>query len=298
MSSKSELLNIPRLDWLASKDLMPYVYVRPENRIEKPGQRFPLNWFTAEELKPIYKNPLQMKEVDFADQILRLETAAFSASNMPMPRWVFYDCAIMPGFVAGFAIRRSKATKEMLEILKPAPETEWLPISLFIMIPTMAPKEWVAHNLCSINSMIPKEQSIYGLGFLTKAFGLWYANVEVLCGITQWSSPAVRLHTHYGDFEVLTAYTPVHSYAKTLTYRMVTDSKEWRRFFSSEQAADFFDKYEEAGFEVDPKSEDSLIAFQTKLEAGGVKYYLNATQIRTQPLENTLKVYQLKGSKG
>lgn len=239
-----------------------------------------------------------MDEVDFADQILRLETAAFSASNMPMPRWVFYDCAVMPGFVAGFAMRKSRATPEILDILKPDERSEWLPISLFIMIPTMATKEWVAHNLCSINSLLPKEQSIYGLGFLTKAFGLWYANVDVLCGITQWSSPAVRLHTHYGDFEVLTAYTPVHSYAKTLTYRMVTDSKEWRRFFTHEQAPDFHLKYEEAGFDVDPKSEASLIEFQRKLEARERKYYLNATQIRTQPLDVPLKVYQLKSKRG
>lgn len=290
----TDLLKNPRLQWIAEKDLRPYVYVRPENRIAEPGKRFSVNWFHDEALSPIYKNPLHMDEVDFADQILRLETAAFSASNMPMPRWVFYDCAIMPGFVAGFAIRRNRATKEMLDILKPAKDTEWLPISLFIMIPTMAPKEWVAHNLCSINSMIPKEQSIYGLGFLTKAFGLWYANVDVLCGITQWASPAVRLHTHYGDFEVLTAYTPVHSYAKTLTYRMVTDAKEWLRFFTHEQNPDFFSKYEEAGFEVDPTDEGSLISFQRKLEARGERFYLNATQIRTQALDVPLKVYQLK----
>lgn len=289
---QSDLLQIPRLKWLESAALRPYVYVRPENRIAEPGKRFQLNWFDADELKPLYKNPLLMDEVDFADQILRLETAAFSASNMPMPRWVFYDCAIVPGFVAGFALHKSAATPEIIDILKPSEATEWMPISLFIMIPTMAPKEWVAHNLCSINSMIPKEQSIYGLGFLTKAFGLWYANVEVLCGVTQWSSPAVRLHTHYGDFEVLTAYTPVHSYAKTLTYRMVTDSKEWKRFFSQEQAPDFDKKYIEAGFEVDPTNEESLIAFQRRLEAGGAKYYLNATQIRTQALDVALKVYQ------
>ena len=217
---------------------------------------------------------------------------------MPMPRWVFYDCAIMPGFVAGFAIHRSKATPEMLKILQPSERTEWLPISLFICIPAMAPKEWVAHNLCSLNSMIPKEQSIYGLGFLTKAFGLWYANVEVLCGITQWASPAVRLHTHYGDFEVLTAYTPVHSYARTLTYRMVTDAKEWMRFFTHEQAVDFADKYEPAGFTVDPKNDDSLKAFQRRLESGDARYYLNATEIRTQALDATLSVYKHRVGRG
>ncbi len=291
----SDLLTQENLKWLSGNDLRPYVYVRPENRIKDPGKNFQLNWFP---MSPLFKNPLVMDEVDFADQILRLETRAFAASNMPMPRWVFYDCAIMPGFVAGFALRRSAASKEILEILQPQADTEWLPISLFICIPTMAPKEWVAHNLCSINSLIPKEQSIYGLGFLSKAFALWYANVEVLCGITQWQSPAVRLHTHYGDFEVLTAYTPVHSYARTLTYRMVTDAKEWKRFFTREQAADFNEKYEDAGFTVDPKADESLVSFQRRLEKGGTRYYLDANQIRTEPLDSVLNVYKRRGSKG
>lgn len=277
------------------EDLRPYVYVRNENRIADPGKRFQIDWFTK---TPIYKNPLAMAEVDFADMILRLESRAFAASNMPMPRWVFYDCAIMPGFVAGFAIHRDKATKQMLELLQPAADTEWLPVSLFIIIPTMAPTEWVAHNLCSVNSLLPAEQSIYGLGFLTKAFGLWYANVQVLCGVTQWASPSVRLHTHYGDFEVLTAYTPVHSYARTLTYRMVTDSREWKRFFTREQAPDFGTRYLDAGFKVDPKDDESLKAFQRRLEAGGARYYLNATQIRTEPLDTALQVYKPAPNKG
>jgi hypothetical protein len=158
----------------------------------------------------------------------------------------------------------------------------------------MAAKEWLAHNLCSVNSLIPEGDRIYGLGFLTKAFGLWYANVEVLCGVTQWASPAVRLHTHYGDFEVLTAYTPVHSYPRTLTYRMVTDTAEWKRFFSHEEAPDFFDKYVSAEFDVDPKSDDSLKSFQRRLETGGVRYYLNPRQIRTQQLDSVMHVYKHK----
>lgn len=285
----SELTLNPKLEWMQGQFIRPYVYVRPENRISNPGNNFSIDWFPN---APLYKNPLKIDEVDFADQILRLESRAFAASNMPMPRWVFYDCAIVPGFVAGFAIHRSKATKEILELLQPRQGTEWLPISLFIIIPTMAPKEWVAHNLCSVNSLLPAEQSIYGLGFLTKAFGLWYANVQVLCGITQWGSPSMRLHTHYGDFEVLTAYTPVHSYAKTLTYRVNTDTKEWKRFFTREQAPDFENKYVEAGFSVDPKDEETLKAFQRRLEGGGTRYYLNATQIRTQPLDSAFKVYR------
>jgi len=286
-----DLKQNPKLRWLLDEGLRPYVFVRPENRIADPGKRFSLNWFERE---PLLKNPMKMEDLDFADLILRLEAKAFQASNMPMPRWVFYDCAIMPGFVAGYAMHRDRASREILELLQPLPTTEWLPISLFIIIPTMAPKEWVAHNLCSINSVLSSESSTYGLGFLTKAFGLWYANVEVLCGITQWASPAVRLHTHYGDFEVLTAYTPIHSYPRTLTYRMVTDVREWKRFFTREPALDFASKYEDAGFEVDPKSDVSLQEFQRRLEAKGERYYLDSNAIRMQSLDTELKVYKPK----
>src|SRR4051812_11969914 len=173
----SELQNNPRLNWLHGEFMRPYIYLRPENHVKKPGTKFKLDWFPK---APLVKNPLRMDEVDFADMILRLESRAFAASNMPMPRWVFYDCAIMPGMVAGFAIHRSKATPEMLEVLQPMASTEWIPISLFITIPTVTEREWVAHNLCSINSLLPQGQSVYGLGFLSKAFGLWYNNVEVL----------------------------------------------------------------------------------------------------------------------
>ena len=53
---------------------------------------------------------------------------------------------------------------------------------------------------------LKKKHRYYGLGFLTKAFGLWYANIPVCCGVTQWTSPALKIHSHYGVIEVLTAY--------------------------------------------------------------------------------------------
>jgi hypothetical protein len=296
--ASSELLRHPRLNWLNSTQIKPYVFVRPENQIADPGRRFQLNWFTK---APVLKNPLLMDEVDFANQILRLESKAFAATNMPMPRWVFYDCALMPGFVAGFALHHSAANREVLDLLQPDKTTEWLPISLFIIIPTMDGRAWVAHNLCSINSLVSEPSRLYGLGFLTKAYGLWYANVEVLCGMTQWGSPAMRLHTHYGDFEVLTAYTPVHSYSRTVTYRMVTDTSEWKRFFfpppGHPQGSDFERKYEYAGFDIDPTNDASLIAFQRRLEIKENRYYLNPQQLRQlEKLDAVLKVYQVRAA--
>ncbi len=287
-SHNSELLKHEKLKWMGDEDIRPYVFVREENRIHGPGRRFHLDWFP---MKPIYKNPLHMGEVDFADQILRFEAKAFSASDMAMPRWVFYDCALVPGFVAGFAIKKEKAPQVILDILKPKEDSEWVPISLFIIIPTMGKKEWVAHNLCSINSLIPKEYGFYGLGFLTKAFGLWYANIEICCGMTQWTSPAVKLHTHYGNFEILTAYTPVHSHAQTLTYRVNVDTKEWERFFTREESPDFETLFEPAGFSVEPGNEKSLIELQKRIERENQRFFLNSAEIRRQSVKDPLKIY-------
>lgn len=280
------------LDWLDGENVRPYVFVREDNRILNAGTRFDSDWFPFE---PLYLNPLQMKSVAFADQILKLETKAFTASGMEMPRWVFYDCAIIPGFVAGFAHRTSTLPEVVKKAIDADESLEWTPISLFIIIPTMAKKEWVAHNLSSLNHLVPMEHRFYGLGFLTKAFGLWHANVEVCIGVTQWNSPAVRLHSHYGEFEILTAYTPVHSYPGTLTYRMETNPYYWSLFFTKQPVQDFALRYEFAGFQVEPNDSENLKAFQRKIEKHEGPFYLKPNEIVTQPVGSALNVYRPKG---
>lgn len=235
---------------------------------------------------------MHMAEVNFADRILHLEGRAFGPKSMEMPRWVFYDCACVPGFTAGFAHRTATLPPELKKFYHGSANDEWTPLSLFIIIPTMAGGEWAAHNLCSVNAVLPKEKQYYGLGFLTKAFALWYANVKVCVGFTQWMSPAIHLHSHYGNFEVLTAYTPVHSYPRTLTYRCQVDVDEWHRFFTRQSNPDFQKIYQPSDFEVDPKSDESLISFQKRLEKGEGPFYLDAVEVKSKKLDDVLKVYR------
>lgn len=296
MAKIHPILDHPKLGWMRDENIRPYVFVRPENRMPQPGQfHKSLDWFPH---KVLYKNPLEMDQVKFADRILNLETKAFGPSGMEMPRWVFYDCAIVPGFVAGFAVRTASLDMKTrialgVESNEAAAEEEWTPLSLFIIIPTMSDKgEWVAHNLCSVNSILPKELQYYGIGFLSKGFGLWYANVQKVCGMTQWTSPSIRLHAHYGDFEVLTAFTPVHSYSHTLTYRVQVDATRWEKFFSKAGIQHFDQKYVKAGFDVEPTEEASLIRFQRKLEAGDGPFYLNGAETVSKPLGESLTVYR------
>jgi hypothetical protein len=266
-----------KFSWLDGENIRPYVYVRPENNITLPGKHFSIDWFPG---KPIFKNPLRMGEVDFANQILRLEGHVFASSQMAMPRWVFFDCAIIPGFVAGFAIKTRLLPKPLRDLMQPDPDSEWSPLSLFIIIPSMCAQEWVAHNLSSANAALPDDQRYYGLGFLSKAFGLWYANVEVCCGVTQWQGHALRLHSHFGALEILTAYTPVHSIAETLAYRLRTDPSYWPHFFDGQPVGNFKQKFQPAGLTVEPGQKQSLIALQQRIEAGDGPFYLDGNEIR------------------
>ncbi|MCC7405462.1 MAG: hypothetical protein IT288_13775 [Bdellovibrionales bacterium] len=285
-----ELEKNPRLAWMYGQDIVPYVFVRQENRIQQPGTAFALDWFQG--LNHLWLNPLNMSSRSFGDQIMKMETMAFGPSGMPMPRWVFYDCAVMPGFVAGFAHRTETLPEAVKKILTVDSANEWTPISLFIIIPSMGEGEWVAHNLSSVNALIPKEHQFYGLGFLTKAFGMWHANIESCCGMTQWQSPAVRLHSHYGPFEILTSYTPLHSYARTLTYRLKTNTEYWREFFGLARVEqDFTQYFKPAGFEVDTKQDASLQDLQNRIERGEGPFYLSATEVRKKPLDAALTIY-------
>lgn len=280
----------PRLQWLSQEDIQPYVYVRSNNKIAQPGQHFSLDWFKNK--KPVFINPLVMSEVAFGNQILALEGQAFGPSNMAMPRWVFYDCAITPGFVAGFAIRASKVPEEIKAHLDFIGGHEWVPLSLFIIIPTMSTQgEWAAHNLCTVNSLLPKDKQYYGLGFLSKAFGLWYANVQICVGFTQWGNPAVRLHSYYGPFEILTAYTPIHSYAQTLTYRVKPEVQNWGRFFTKQPTEGFAQRFLPTNLKVDPNDTKSLQDLQSRLERDEGPFYLDPHEILTKNLGEPLSLF-------
>ncbi len=278
-----------KFDWLDGDQIRPYVYVRPENEIESPGTFAQCDWFP---FAPIKKNPLKVSEVDFANQILNLEASAFHSSQMAMPRWVFFDCAIMPGIVTGFATRTKNLNQKMIDLLKPDPKSEWSPLSLFIIIPTSG-KEWVAHNLCSINSELDPVDQFYGLGFLSKAFGLWYANIEVCCGMTQWNGHALKLHSHYGALEVLTSYTPVHSFPETLTYRLKVDSDYWNCFFNKKPSDHFHATYKPTSLQVEPLNVLSLQKLQGLIEQGEGPFFLDGDEIRKNG-KPSLTVYQSK----
>jgi hypothetical protein len=282
---------LQKAPWIESEHIRPYVFVRPENRITYPGQKHHLDWFQGE---PIYKNPLHLDQLEFAEQIYFLEGNAFGPSNMAIPRWVFYDCAVVPGIVAGFAYRTEKLPEAIKKVMRTNPLCEWTPLSLFVIIPTIHRGEWVAHNLCSINTLLEKADQFYGIGFLSKAFGLWYANVELCTGMTQWGSPALKLHANYGHMEIIGAYAPVHTHARTLTYRVVINTLCWEQFFKREADYGFLENYEATDRRIDPKDEKSMIELQKSIENAEGPFFLNAAEVAVKKIDDILTVYREK----
>ena len=193
-------------------------------------------------------------------------------------------------------MKTAKLPAAIKKVMRYKDDFEWTPLSLFIIIPTMKKGEWVAHNLCAVNSMVGPEDRLYGLGFLSKAFGLWYANVETCCGMTQWGNAALKLHSHYGHMQILTAYTPVHSYAKTITYRSQVNVECWEEFFTKEEDLGFLEKYQPSGLIVDPASEQSMIDLQVRIQNGEGPFFLSASDISSKKLTDPLMVYRAKGN--
>lgn len=275
-------------EWLSDKNIRPYVFVRQENRVLQPGSLHEFPWFKHDF---ILKDPLKMKESRFGHAIMNLDAMAFGKQQMVTPPWVFYDCGVLPGIIAGYAARTESLPVKIKRKLKVDPMEEWTPISLFIVIPTVQSGTWMAHNLASVNSILDKKEQYKYLGFLTKAFGLWYANIERLYGVTQWHSPALKLHPIFGEFQLITTFTPLHDYSNSVTYCCLVNSKSWPQLFDKKLNPAFKNKYASIGI-VDPTDEKALKKLQKRLEEQKEKIYLSGIEILNKRIGEPLNIYK------
>ena len=156
----------------------------------------------------------------FFNLLQRLDTLSFGPVGMPMEKWVFFDCGEMPGGIFGLGISGDKLTDEILNKYQLDKNYKGLvPISMYIAIPMANRSSWFGHNLCSANSFLDDSYAFSGLALLTKAFGVKVFNIRDCYGATQWESGALNIHTQLADMEVISAYTPAHSFSETMTYK-------------------------------------------------------------------------------
>ena len=262
--------------------------MREENHITGVMQYF--DWFDRE---PYIVDPLSPESLGFIKMQMKVDAIMFG--KLSTPKWAFYGCGIMPGLITGFVMRRDKIPSEIQHIYEGEPQQEWVPLSLFIVIPCVGLGQWSAHNLCSLSKLFPKEIKLKGLGFLSKAFGLWYAGIDWLYGVTQWDSPALKLHANFGDFELISAYNPLHNFAHSLTYKCRVNSMSWKSFFDNKRNNESFNlNYQKTDLLVEPGDEENLKSLQSRLEKKEGPFYLSGSEVLEKPLGAPLTLYRLK----
>ena len=164
---------------------------------------------------------------DVIDGLHHLDGVTFSDQDMLMPRWVLFDCGEFPGIVFGFG----RLAKDLPQAARKAYQVEerddvFVPLSMWVAIPCAEDGAWFGHNLSSANLILKGDDALPGLATLTKIVGVKLTKATKQYGATQWSSSSIGLHLRLGAMEVLSAYTPAHTHAETLAYRVDVDDEQ------------------------------------------------------------------------
>jgi hypothetical protein len=178
-------------------------------------------------------DPLAMRSETFLTILERLDAMTFGPEGMPMPRWVFFDCAELPACIVGFGQKARDLPQGARDILGvPAGYEDLVPLSMYIALPMYEPGIWFGHNLASMAPVLAERvkegRDLHGLGSITKSYGLKAMQARRLYGATQWASTALFIHTKFGPLALDTAYTPAHSELETLTYWFDVDDRALR----------------------------------------------------------------------
>ncbi|MBF0298796.1 MAG: hypothetical protein HQK51_08755 [Oligoflexia bacterium] len=210
---------------------------------------------------------IDARHARFFDLLQSLDQLSFGPVGMPMDKWVFFDCGEMPGGVYGFGVHAWDLSKEVQEKYKIDDSYKGLiPISMYIAIP-MANGDWFGHNLSSVSTLLGDD--FKGLGLLTKAMGIKVYNIKNLYGATQWESKSLNIHLQLSDMELRSAYTPAHSFNKTITYKSFYSDQGLINSLSGDAR-----KAKSWDMLVDVMDDDFIIDLQNKIEFKGERYLL------------------------
>lgn len=209
-------------------------------------------------------DPLHTRSAPFLARLERLDRLAFGPEGMPMPRWLFFDGAELPGAIVGLGIAveaLDEAQRRFLEI-GPAEESGLVPLAMYIAIPMLEAGAFFGHNLASVGRQLPGAP-LRGLGSLAKAIGLATLRCTKQLGATQWDSAALHVHTRLGPLELITAWTPAHSEPWTLTYSVDIDEDGlWRLAGGSAPEAGEAERW------IERDDHRAMRELQEELEAG------------------------------
>ena len=195
--------------------LKPYIICHPRTLKEVDlsylSEHLPVGGISVENTF----NPLQSCDYEFINRIVKMDELSFGPGGMGMPRWVLFDCALIPGAVIGFGIDSHLLSQEDRDLLGVSSDV-FVPLSMYIAIPNAGGESWFGHNLSSLNGILSEDLS--GLGLMTKYYALGVLKIKKLIGATQWDSPALGLHLKLSPMKLLSAHVSIHTHENTLCY--------------------------------------------------------------------------------
>ena len=249
---------------------MPYLIARPPVR-------------SAVDLSPLgiaitpehIFDPQRVQGRVFISLVKRLDAMTYGPQGLSMPDWVFYDCAVMPGAVFGFASRASDLPDWVRRGLGvPADHHGLVPMSMLIAIPMAHRQSTLVYTLCSINQVTPGAAP-EGLWRLTLAAGSKALCLPEMVATMQWRSPRLSLFSGLGPLHLMTAWTPAHDNPATCTFRVATTDGSRSRLLDAElPPTEHIQRY------VDPDDEDALRGLQMEIEDGLDVAVAGPTEIR------------------
>jgi len=143
----------------------------------------------------------------------RMNGLAYGGKDMGMPAWVQIDCGVLPSAFIGIAAPRHLVPDRLAWDLDLRGDEDIVPVAEAISIPTAESGVWSSFSMCSV---LPG----YKLGFLSKVLSLAAYRANATLGVAQFDNFALRIHTRFGELEILEPHVPFHTRsANTFVYR-------------------------------------------------------------------------------
>ncbi len=236
-------------------------------------------------------DPQAVASGPFLNLVKHLDELTFGPLDLAMPSWVFYDCAVVPGAIFGFATRGRTVPPWIRRSLSVPDDYDGLvPMSLFIAIPTASRACTLVYSLASINQVAPGAAP-EGLLRVTLAAGTASLQTRVVLGTTRWRSPRLALYAGLGPLELVTAWASAHVNPATLTFRAVTDDRARRRLLRGDLIGpEGIDSY------LDADDFDAMAALQRKIERGMHAAVVGPSEIRGAETRVPLQLREAGGA--
>ena len=137
-------------------------------------------------------DPLRVDAAPFLDLIQRLDALVNGPAGRALPRWAFYDCAELPGAVAGFCRPARDLSDRGRELMNVESGYEGpVPLSQAAVIPMAESGSWHVYASASLDRADPNLAPA-GLTAATIAMALRTMGATTAYATAPWRSPVVR----------------------------------------------------------------------------------------------------------